>query len=56
MLSLAPRSARDGQKTVWVLAHHYTEPGLRAGLLKGSHRTMARVLLANPHDKACYLG
>ena len=45
-----------GQKTVWVLAHRYTEPGLRAGLLKGSDRTIARVLAADPHNEACYLG
>ena len=45
-----------GQKTVWVLAHRYTEPGLRAGLLKGSDRTLARVLLADPHHEARYLG
>ena len=45
-----------GQKMVWVLAHRYTEPGLRAGLLKGSDRTVARVLAADPHDEAHYLG
>ena len=45
-----------GQKTVWVLAHRYTEPGLRAGLLKGSDRTLARVLLGDPHSEARYLG
>ena len=31
-----------GQKLVWVLAHRYTEPGLKASLLKGRDRELAR--------------
>ena len=45
-----------GQKMVWVLAHRYTEPGLRASLLKGRDRELARVLVDEPHEEACYLG
>ena len=44
-----------GQKMVWVLAHRYTEPGLRSSLLKGRDRELARVLLDEPHGEACYL-
>ena len=45
-----------GQKMVWVLAHRYTEPGLRASLLKGRDRELARLLVDEPHAEACYLG
>ena len=45
-----------GQKLVWVLSHRYTEPGLRASLLKGRDRDLARLLLDEPHGEACYLG
>ena len=45
-----------GQKLVWVLSHRYTEPGLRAPLLKGRDRELARVLVDDPHGEACYLG
>ena len=34
-----------GQKMVWVLEHRYTEPGLRASLLKGRDRQLTRTLL-----------
>ena len=45
-----------GQKLVWVLSHRYTEPGLRASLLKGRDRELARVVLGALHGEACYLG
>ena len=45
-----------GQKLVWVLSHRYTEPGLRAPLLKGRDRELARTLIDDPHGEACYLG
>ena len=45
-----------GQKLVWVLSHRYTEPGLRAPLLKGRDRDLARVLFDEPHGEVCYLG
>ena len=45
-----------GQKLVWVLSHRYTEPGLRAPLLKGRDRELARLLVDEPHGEACYLG
>ena len=45
-----------GQKLVWVLEHRYTEPGLRACLLKGRDRDLARVLIDDRHGEACYLG
>ena len=44
-----------GQKLVWVLAHRYTEPGLRASLLKGRDRELARTLLHECDGEACYL-
>ena len=45
-----------GQKLVWVLSHRYTEPGLRASLLKGRDRELARLLLDEIHGEAAYLG
>ena len=45
-----------GQKLVWALSHRYTEPGLRASLLKGRDRELARVLLGELRGEACYLG
>ena len=45
-----------GQKTVFVLAHRYTEPGLRASLLKGRDRELARLLVDEVHGEAAYLG
>ena len=45
-----------GQKTVWVLTHRYTEPGLRGNLLKGRDRDLARVLLDEPRGEVVYLG
>ena len=45
-----------GQKTVWVLSHRYTEPGLRASLLKGRDRDLARVLADDACGEACHLG
>ena len=52
------RAGREqyGQKMVWVLSHRYTEPGLRASLLKGRDRELARLLVDEPHEEACYLG
>ena len=44
-----------GQKLVWVLSHRYTEPGLRAPLLKGRDRELARTLLHACKGEACYL-
>ena len=40
---------------IWVLSHRYTEPGLRANLLKGRDRKLARLLVDEPHGEACYL-
>lgn len=45
-----------GQKLVWVLSHRYTETGLRASLLKGRDRELARILIEDPHSEARYLG
>ena len=45
-----------GQKTVLVLSHHYTEPGLRASLLKGRDRELARLLVDEIEGEAAYLG
>ena len=45
-----------GQKLVWVLSHRYTEPGLRASLLKGRDRELARLLADEIHGEAAYLG
>ena len=45
-----------GQKIVWVLEHRYTEPGLRASLLKGRDRDVARVLVEESESEACLLG
>ena len=45
-----------GHKMVWVLSHRYTEPGLRASLLKGRDRELARLIVDEPHGEACYLG
>ena len=45
-----------GQKIVWVLSHRYTEASLRASLLKGRDRELARILLEDPHSEARYLG
>ena len=60
--SWAARGARTragneqyGQKLIWVLAHRYTEPGLRAGLLKGRDRELARLLTSEYYDEAVYL-
>ena len=44
-----------GTKLVWVLAHRYTEPGLRAGLLKGRDRELARLLTDEYYEEAVYL-
>ena len=44
-----------GQKTVFVLSHRYTEPGLRASLLKGRDRDLARLLVDEIHGEAAYL-
>ena len=44
-----------GQKTVWVLSHRYTEPGLRASLLKARDRELAQLLVNELHGEACYL-
>ena len=44
-----------GHKIVWVLEHRYTEPGLRAGLLKGRDRALARVLASSGRSEARYL-
>ena len=44
-----------GQKLVWVLAHRYTERGLRAGLLKGRDRELARLLAGDLDEEAAYL-
>ena len=46
---------RYGQKCVWVLSHRYTEAGLRANLLKGADRMLARIVLDTPHEQH-YLG
>ena len=61
--SWAARGARKragneqyGQKLVWVLAHRYTQPGLRAGLLKGRDRELARLLTDEYYEEAVYLG
>ena len=45
-----------GQKLVFVLAHRYTEPGLRASLLKGRDRELARLLAGELDEEAAYLG
>jgi len=45
-----------GQKLVWVLAHRYTEPGLKGSLLKGRDRELARLLVDEIHGEAAYLG
>ena len=45
-----------GQKTVFVLSHRYTEPGLRGSLLKGRDRELARLLVDEIHGEAAYLG
>ena len=45
-----------GQKTVFVLSHRYTEPGLRGSLLKGRDRELARLLFDEIHGEAAYLG
>ena len=44
-----------GQKTVFVLSHRYTEPGLRGSLLKGRDRELARLLVDEIHGEAAYL-
>ena len=44
-------SEQYGQKTVWVLAHRYSEPGLQSNLLKGRDRDLARLILGDPHDE-----
>ena len=49
-------SEQYGQKTVWVLEHRYSEPGLQANLLKGRDRDLARLILGDPHDEARFLG
>ena len=49
-------SEQYGQKIVWVLSHRYTEPGLRANLLKGRDRDLARLLVDEVHGEAAYLG
>ena len=49
-------SEQYGQKTVWVLQHRYSEPGLQSNLLKGHDRDLARLILGDPHDEARYLG
>ena len=41
---------------VWVVAHRYTEPGLRASLLKGRDRELTRLLVDEIHGEAAYLG
>ena len=50
-----PGSEQYGQKLVWVLAHRYTEPGLRGSLLKGRDRELARLLVDEIHGEAAYL-
>ena len=45
-----------GQKLVWVLAHRYTSTGLRASLLKGRDRELARLLAGELDEEAAYLG
>ena len=44
-----------GHKIVWVLEHRYSEPGLRASLLKGRDRALARMLASSGRSEACYL-
>ena len=44
------------QKLVWVLSHRYAEASLRASLLKGRDRELARILIEDPHSEARYLG
>ena len=53
---IRPGNEQYGQKLVWVLSHRYTEPGLRAGLLKGRDRELARLLVDEVHGEAAHLG
>ena len=44
-----------GKKVVWVLDHRYTEPGLRANLLKGRDRQLAALALDGTSTQAAFL-
>ena len=44
-----------GEKTVLVLEHRYSEPGLTGALLKGNDRTIAKRLINDAGHEAVYL-